>query len=189
MTVSRYDEDIRRIIISGDIREDTAAKFLESLTAFERVDMAAAVTVYVDTYGGNLRAALAMYDAMRICACPIETVGIGKVMSAGALILAAGDKGHRYLAPHTGVMIHQVSGGVYGTVNEMDLVMQETKRMQDLYIELLSKHTGKAKSKIAKDIMIDNYMDSKAAIEYGLADKIVPYRKTTKTTKSKKNSK
>lgn len=184
MTISRYDQNVRRIILAGSIRDDMAAQFLESITAFERADMGAAITVYIDTYGGALRAALAIYDAMRICSCPVETIGIGKVMSAGALLLAAGDKGHRYLAPNTGVMIHQISGGVHGTVNEMSIVLDETKRLQDTYIELLSHHTGRTKTKISNDILADNYMDAKTAIQYGLADKILPYRRAPRTKKN-----
>jgi len=184
MTISRYDEHIRRIVLSGNIRDETAAQFLESITAFERADMGSAITIYIDTYGGALRAALAIYDAMRICSCPVETIGIGKVMSAGALLLAAGDNGNRYLAPNTGVMIHQISGGAHGTVNEMNIILEETKKLQDVYVELLARHTGKSIKKISNDIMADNYMTAQEAINYGLADKVLPYRRAPRTKKN-----
>jgi ATP-dependent Clp protease, protease subunit len=177
MGVSHYNDQIRRIILSGEIREETAAGFLEQMTALERVDMDAPITVYIDTYGGNVRAALAMYDMMRICACPIETVGIGKVMSAGVLLLAAGDKGNRYLTSNCGVMIHQISGGIFGTVSEMETNVKETQYLQELYVSILSKHSGVPKTKILKDMQIDNYMTAKQAIQYGVADLILPSRK------------
>jgi len=185
MGISDYKSDIRRIVLTGDVRGEMAAEFLEQMTALERRDMDAPITVYIDTYGGNVRAALAMYDMIRICACPVETVGIGKVMSAGALLLSAGDTGHRYITPNCGVMIHQVSGGVYGTVSEMEIDMQETKQLQDKYVSLLAKHCGKAKSKILKDIQIDKYMSAKEAIEYGLVDHIMPSRRVAKPKRKK----
>jgi ATP-dependent Clp protease protease subunit len=177
MGVSHYNEQIRRIVLSGEIREETAAVFLEQMTALERTDMEAPIAIYIDTYGGNVRSALAMYDMMRICACPIETIGIGKVMSAGVLLLAAGDKGRRYLTSSCGVMIHQISGGVFGTVAEMETNIKETQYLQELYIDILSKHSGAPKTKIKKDMQLDNYMTAKQAIQYGVADFVLPSRK------------
>ena len=186
MAISRYDESVRRIIMSGDIREGTTGQFLEQMTAFERADANAPITIYIDTHGGSLRAGLAIYDIIRMCACPIETIGISKVMSAGALILAAGDKGSRYLTPHTGVMIHQISNGVHGTVQEMEIVMEETRRQQAMYVKILSKHTGKSQNRISKDMMVDFHMSATEAIEYGLADKITPHRRAKRSSKKAK---
>ena len=177
MGVSHYNDQIRRIILSGEIREEMTAGFLEQMTALERVDMDAPIAIYIDTYGGNVRAALAMYDMIRICACPIETVGIGKVMSAGVLLLAAGDRGSRYLTSNCGLMIHQISGGVFGTVSEMETNIKETQYLQNLYAGILSKHCNVPKNKIVKDMQTDNYMTAKQAIQYGIADMILPSRK------------
>ena len=83
MSISPLHEAVRRIVLTGSIREDSSAQFLEQITALEYLDSSRVITVYVDTYGGNVDAAMSIYDAMRICKCPIRTVGIGKVMSAG----------------------------------------------------------------------------------------------------------
>ena len=174
------NEQLRRIVISGSMKEDTAAHFLEQVTALECTDMSKPISVYIDTYGGSLDAALCMYDAMKACCCPIVTVGIGKVMSAGVLLLAAGDKGHRFITQNTRVMVHEVSGGTFGPVSEMENTVAETRRMQDVYVELLAGDTGTKKTKIIKDMQAETYMSAEETVAYGIADKVVPTRKTNK---------
>jgi ATP-dependent Clp protease protease subunit len=191
------NEQLRRIVLAGFIKEDTAAQFLEQITALECVDMAKPISVYIDTYGGNVDSALCMYDAMKACCCPIVTVGVGKVMSSGVLLLAAGDKGNRFITENTRVMIHEVSGGTYGPISEMENTVTETRRMQDVYIRLLAKDSGKTKAKILEDMKSETYMSAAEAVKYGIADKLVPTRKITrklvkkapKTTKKNKSTK
>lgn len=188
--ISQMNEQLRRIVLSGNIREDTAAVFLEQITALEAIDMAKPISVYIDTYGGNLDAALSIYDAMRACCCPIVTIGIGKVMSAGVLLLAAGDKGNRFITQNTRVMIHEVSGGTVGPISEMENSIAESRRMQDIYATLLASDTGVSKQKILQDMLHnDNYMSAEEAVKYGIADKMVPTRKPTKKVTAKKPTK
>lgn len=195
MAINSFHEQLRRIVLSGMIKEDTGAAFLEQMTALEYIDHTKPITIYIDTYGGSIDAALLMYDCMRTSSCPINTVGIGKVMSAGTLLLAAGDKGYRFISPNTRVMIHEVSGGSIGTVSEMETSVTEIKRMQDIYVTLMAKHTEQTKAKILKDISGNNYMSAKQAINYGIADKVFPSRKMvarkppTKKTAKKKTKK
>lgn len=178
MAISGFNEQLRRIVLSGHVREDVAAQFLEQMTALEYIDHTKPITIYIDTYGGNIDAAMLMYDCMRTSACPINTVGIGKVMSAGTLLLSAGDSGFRYITPNTRVMVHEVSGGSVGTVSEMEASVSESKKVQDRFLSLLSKHTGKSKSLLLDDVLHqNNYMSAKEAIDYGLADKVFPSRK------------
>jgi ATP-dependent Clp protease protease subunit len=184
--ISQLNEQLRRIILSGSIREDSAAQFLEQLTAFEYIDISKPVTVYIDTFGGSVDAALLMYDAMKSCACPIVTVGIGKVMSAGVLLLAAGEPGTRFITENTRVMIHQISGGVVGSLSDMEVSMVETRKMQAIYFDLLSKDTGVPVQKLLKDVTKDFYMSAEEAVKYGIADKVVPTRKQVKKVVKKK---
>jgi len=177
MAISMFNEQLRRIVISGKIREEIAAQFLEQITALEYIDRTKPITIYIDTYGGSVHSALSIYDAIKICQCPIITVGIGKVMSAGTLLLAAGDKGARLLSSNTRVMIHEVSSGSIGTVSEMNRDVDEAKSLQDIYIRLLARDTGQRKAKLLSDIGKDFYMSAKEAIAYGLADRIYPTRK------------
>lgn len=187
--ISQLNEQLRRIVLSGTIREDSAAQFLEQITAFEYVDITKPITVYIDTFGGSVDAALLMYDAIKACACPVVTVGIGKVMSAGVLLEAAGEKGSRFITENTRVMLHEVSGGAFGPISEMEVSIAETRRLQDIYLELLAKDTGQTKQKILKDIGKDFYMSAAEAVKYGIADKVVPTRKQLRKLMIKEPSK
>ena len=193
--ISVMNEQLRRIVLTGTIREDTSAQFLEQITALECIDVTKTITIYIDTYGGSAHAAMSIYDAMRSCNCPITTVGIGKVMSAGVLILAAGDKGNRFLTENARVMIHEVGGGVRGSKSEMEVEIEETKRLQDMYVNLLVLHAGVNKEKLEKDMSKIRYMSAKEAKKYGLADVVVPTsgldinKGAVERKKPKKNSK
>lgn len=183
--INAMNEQLRRIVLSGHVREDQAAQFLEQLTALECVDVGKPITVYIDTYGGSVDAALLMYDAMRSCSCPIVTIGIGKVMSAGVLLLASGDK--RFITENTRVMLHEVSGGTFGPITEMENSITEIHRLQDVYAGLLARDTGQTKAKILADIKNNTlYMTAKDAVDYGIVDTVVPTRKRTKQVSTKK---
>ncbi len=88
--ISAMNEQLRRVVVTGSIKEETSSQFLEQITALECIDITKPISLYIDTYGGSLSAALSMYDTLKACCCPIVTIGIGKVMSAGVLLLAAG---------------------------------------------------------------------------------------------------
>lgn len=178
MMISQLNEQLRRIVISGTVREELAAQFLDQLTAFEFTNIAAPVSVYISTYGGDLSAALEMYDAIKTCAMPVVTIAMGKCMSAGTLLVASGEKGNRFASENCRFMIHQVSGACIGNMSEMQITMEETQRLQNIYVELLSKETGMSVEKILEDMKGgDYYMSAKEAVTYGLIDKIVPERK------------
>ena len=185
MAISQFNDHTRRIVISGAIKEETAAIFLEQLSALEYCDVSKPITIYIDTYGGVVDAALSIYDAMSICVCPIRTIGIGKIMSAGVLLLSAGDKGNRFITQNARIMMHQISGGATGTVKDIDIIAKEISRQQDVFIELLSKHIGKSKNQILLDINRDRYMAASEALSYGIVDHIVASRKVNNKKKRK----
>jgi len=186
MSISPLNEAVRRIVITGQIREDSASQFLEQMTALEYLDSSRLITIYIDTYGGNVDSAMLIYDAIRICRCPISTIGIGKVMSAGSLILAAGDAGQRFITKNARVMIHQISGGTGGPLTDMENDLKEVARLQDQYATLLASHTNNTKKKVIEDIKVDKYMTADEAKKYGIVDKVLSYSKKPKPTKKKK---
>lgn len=186
MAISQFNDHTRRIVISGAIKEETAAIFLEQISALEHYDVSKPITIYIDTYGGIVDAALSIYDAMSICACPIRTIGIGKIMSAGVLLLSAGDKGNRFITQNARIMMHQVSGGVSGTAKDIDIMAGEIARQQDVFVGILSKHTGKSKNQILLDISRDKYMAASEALDYGIVDHIVASRKISNKKKKRK---
>jgi len=176
--ISGLNEQLRRIVLSGVLKEENASQFLEQITALECSDIGKPITLYIDTYGGSIDSALLIYDAIKACCCPILTVGIGKVMSAGVLLLAAGDPGNRFITQNTRVMMHEVAGGAIGSISDMEVNVVEMRRMQNLYVDLLSRDCEVPKSKIIKDMeQGDYYMSAEQAVKYGIADKMVPTRK------------
>ena len=178
--ISVPNEQLRRIVLSGTVRENMAAEFLEQLSALECADIGKPITIYIDTYGGSIDAALLMYDAIKTCCCPIITVGIGKVMSAGVLLLASGEPGSRFITEHTRVMVHEISGGTWGSLSEMETSIDEVRRLQETYIDILIKELGITKKELLSDMRKTKFMTAEEAIKYGIVDKVVPARKSKK---------
>jgi len=135
------------------------------------------IEIIVSTNGGNADDMFAIYDAMRYIKeeVEIETFGLGKVMSAGTLILAAGTKGKRKIGKHCRVMIHSVIGGSVGPMHQLDNEMKEVKAIQEAYIKAICEETNlterKLRSLLKKKVNI--YLTAEEAVEHGFADIIV----------------
>lgn len=185
MSISNLYDDVRRIVITGPLCELTAVQFLDQITAMELRDPTQRIKIYINSYGGCVDSMVAIYDIMRSCRSPIETIGVGAIMSASVLLLAAGDKGMRSISKHSRVMIHQVAGSFRGTASEMAVNHNEMKRQQQLYIDLLALHTGKKTSQIKADMENEMYMTSDQAIKYNIADKVL-YHSDFKTKNKRK---
>ena len=163
----------------GEVTEEKAAEFISALlvlaqTKEEEDERAEDIKVYINTYGGSADEMFAIYDVMNWCKefCDVQTIGIGKVMSAGTLILAAGTKGKRYLSSHCRVMIHSVNGGQVGDLHNLKNEMEQIAGLQDSYIQAMSSETNMTKRQIQTLInkKINVYLDAEEAIGKGLAD-------------------
>ena len=132
---------------------------------------------YISTFGGNAADMFGIHDLMLSMrsSTPIETVGLGKVMSAGVLLLASGAEGCRFIGKNTRVMIHSLRAGHAGAMHELETEYEETKWLQDQYIEALSSVTNMNKRMIKKmmERKTNVYINAKQAIEYGIADRIL----------------
>ncbi len=163
--------DQRIIMLTGEIDERKSQKFITHLMFLSSIDPAAPITIYLSTYGGDIYEMNAMHDAMRLLKCPIHTVAIGKVMSAGVLILAAGDR--RSITENTAIMMHQVSLEAYGTVTDLASEVKYTKTMQDTMYKLYAKYTGKSIKQLEIDLKSDKYLTAQEALDYGIVDDIL----------------
>ncbi len=182
--IAGKQEDIpesRSIMFVGEVTEDKSAEFISALlvlaqTKDEDDERAEDIKIYINTYGGSADEMFAIYDVMNWCKefCDIQTIGIGKVMSAGTLILAAGTKGKRSLSNHCRVMIHSVNGGHVGELHNLQNEMEQMAGLQDSYIQALSSETKMTKRQIQSLInkKINVYLDAEQAIEKGLADEV-----------------
>ena len=172
----------RSIMLVGEIDEEKSADLISALLVLsqqkeEDKERADNIKIYISTYGGPADEMFGIYDVMNFCKqfCDIETIGIGKVMSAGTLILSAGTKGKRKLGKHCRVMMHSVNGGSIGELHNLENEMDQMKTLQDNYIQALSNETQMTKRQIQKLInrKINVYLSAEEAIEKGLADEVL----------------
>ena len=171
----------RSIMFVGEVDEEKAADIISALLVLAQTkpddqERADDIKIYVSTYGGSADEMFSIYDVMNHVKqyCDIETIGLGKVMSAGTLILASGTKGKRKLAKHCRVMMHSVNGGTMGELHNLENEMEQMKGLQDNYIQCLSVETEMTKRQIQSLInkKINVYLSAEEAITKGLADGI-----------------
>ena len=135
------------------------------------------ITFYVSTYGGSADDMFSIYDVMNFAKkrCDVVTVGLGKVMSAGVLLLAAGTKGKRKIGKNCRVMIHAVSAGNIGSVHNLVNELDEIQNLQEVYIDAIVENSNFTKRTLKKlmDRKINVYLSAEEAIEHGIADVLI----------------
>ena len=164
----------RIVLLTGEVNELSIANVTHQLFAYCQLSNTLPITLVINTYGGSVDEMFALYDTIKYISCPIHTVGLGKIMSAGVLLLAAGEKGKRIIGKHARVMIHPISTFTAGTVFSAINEIEEIKRMQDLMVSSLARESDMSKQRLNKMFKqnLDNYIDSNSAVKYGIADLI-----------------
>ncbi len=163
-----------RIIFLGTQIDDTIANaVIAQLLFLESEDATKDITLYINSPGGVVTSGLAIYDAMQYVKCDVSTVCVGQAASMGAVLLAAGQKGKRFILPNSKVMIHQPLGGAQGQATDIEIQAREIIKTKKLLNDILVNHTGKPFSQIEKDTDRDFYMTATEAIQYGAVDKVV----------------
>jgi len=131
------------------------------------------IFLYINSPGGSVYDALAIYDTMQYITNDVQTVGIGVQASAAAFLLSSGTKGKRFLLPNSTVMIHQPSSGTRGKVTDQEIDLKESLRVKHLLEGIMAKNTGQKPEKIHEDMERDRWMTATEATKYGLVDKII----------------
>ncbi len=166
-----------RIVFLGTEVEDQAANLIVAQLLFlEAEDPDTDIRLYVNSPGGSAYAGFAIYDAMQFVKPDVQTYAVGMAMSAGALILAGGAEGKRYVLPNSKVMIHQGSGGFRGTPADIQIAAKEILSLTRRYAEILAAHTHRDVDEVMRDIDRDRFLGPADAIEYGLADHVLTSR-------------
>lgn len=129
--------------------------------------------MYINSPGGSVTSAMAIYDTMQYVKPHIQTICIGLAASAASVLLSAGAKGKRFVLPNAEVMIHQVLGGVEGQATDIDIHARHILKVRDRLNKILAKHTGQKLAKIEKDTDRDYFMSAEEAKSYGIVDKIL----------------
>ena len=188
------DKKPRIIPLVGDVSERMALEVISGLVTLretgikkvlsdpndmdsEIIHKQLPIEMIVSTFGGSALDMFGICDMMRVVEqdCPIITTGIGKVMSAGVLILASGTKGARQIGRNTRVMIHSIVGGTHGDMHSIENEVEEMKWIQERYIDVLAAETDMTKRMIRKLLSkkVNVYLDAQQAVDYGIADIIV----------------
>lgn len=170
-----------RIIFLGEAIDDHVANTIIAQLLFLEADNAKEdIKIYINSPGGSVTAALALYDTIQYMKCDVATICIGQAASAAAVLLAAGTKGKRFSLPNARVLIHQVMGGVEGQQTDVEIQAKEMLRIKNQVNLILSRHTGQTVKKIEADSDRDYFMTAEEAKKYGLVDKIITKQVLTK---------
>ncbi|KKP68905.1 MAG: ATP-dependent Clp protease proteolytic subunit [Candidatus Moranbacteria bacterium GW2011_GWE1_35_17] len=163
-----------RIIFIGSLIEDNMANaVIAQLLFLESQNSKEDIKIYINSPGGVVTSALAIYDTMQYVKPDVQTICVGLAASAASLLLAAGAKGKRMILPNGEVMIHQVMGGARGQATDIDIHAKQILKTKKRLSEILAKHTGQKFDKIEEDTERDYFMSAIEAKKYGIVDRVI----------------
>lgn len=163
-----------RIIFLGDaVNEHTANLIVAQLLFLDNEDPKKDIFLYINSPGGSVYDALAIYDTMKYVKSDVQTVGIGVQASAAAFLLSSGAKGKRFILPHATVMIHQPSSGTRGKVTDQEIDLRESLRVKKLLEEIMATNTGQKIERIHEDMERDKWLTAEDAKAYGIVDAVI----------------
>ena len=163
----------RIIFIGAPIDDGVANAVIAQLLFLESQNTKEDIKMYINSPGGSVTSALAIYDTMQYVKPEVQTICIGMAASAAALLLAAGKKGKRMALPNSEVLIHQVLGGAQGQATDVDIHARHILKTRDRLNKILAKHTGQKLQKIEQDTERDYFMSAEEALKYGIVDKVI----------------
>jgi len=162
-----------RIIFIGTVVDDNLASLIMAqLLYLQGEDPLEPISMYINSPGGSVTAGLAVYDTMQYIQPEMHTWCIGQAASISAVLLAAGQPGHRYALPYSRVLIHQPWGQMAGQATDIQIQAEEILRLREWVNNILAEVTGQPPDKIKQDTERDYYMDAEQAVEYGIVDSI-----------------
>ena len=170
----------RIVFLSNEINDNTANVIVAQLLFLQAEDDKKDIYLYINSPGGSVYDALAIYDTMQYIKNDIQTVGIGVQASAAAFLLSSGTKGKRIILPNSTVMIHQPSSGTRGKVTDMEIDLRESLRIKRRLNEIMAKNTGHSVKQIQDDMERDYWMNAEEAKKYGVVDKVIASLKAIK---------
>ena len=163
----------RIIFLTGPIDDNTANVVIAQLLFLESENPDKDIHLYINSPGGSVSAGMAIYDTMQYIKPDVSTICVGLAASMASILLMAGAKGKRFALPHSEVMIHQPLGGFEGQASDIAIHAKNILRVRDEMYNVMVKHTGQPKEKVAADTDRDNFMTSAEAKAYGIIDDVV----------------
>ena len=163
-----------RIIFLGyPVNDEVANIIIAQLLFLESTDRTRDIQMYINSPGGGVYAGLGLYDTMQFVTPDIATICTGMAASMSAVLMAAGASGKRSALKHARIMMHQPSAGAMGQASDVEITVNEVRKIKQELYDILSNHTGQTVEKIAKDSNRDYWMTSDEAKEYGLIDEVL----------------
>ena len=165
----------RIVFVGGGIDDEMANLVIAQLLFLSNEAPDSDIHIYVNSPGGSVSAGLAIYDTMQFIRCDVQTFCVGMAASMGAVLMAAGTPGKRFILPNARVLIHQplIRGVLTGPASELDIEAKEIIRLRKKLYEILSQHTGQGIQQIERDCDRNKWLSAEEAVEYGCADRIL----------------
>ncbi len=162
----------RNVIVTGEINHKLAERTVKQLLALAE-DGDDPINLYISSPGGHVESGDMVHDMIKFIRPKIRTIGSGWVASAGALIFVGAARENRFCLPNTRFLLHQPSGGIGGSVTDMQIQADQIEKMRERFHRLFAAATGQKPAKIAKDTERDFWLDTQEAIDYGLLGKVI----------------
>jgi ATP-dependent Clp protease protease subunit len=166
----------RIIFVSGTIGTEMANTIIAQLLFLEKENPKEDIQMFINSYGGEITAGMAIIDTMNYVKCDISTIAVGLAASMGTVLLVSGTKGKRFALPNSKIHIHQPIGGVRGQASDIAIEAEEIIKTREALYKILASRTGKTAKQIEKDADRDKYFTAKEAKEYGIIDKVIRKR-------------
>lgn len=162
------------IMINGGIDDNVAGSVVAQMLFLQSTDPKKTISIYINSPGGVITSGLAIVDTMESIENDVSVVCMGQACSMGAVVLACGTKGKRLSLPNSRIMIHQPSSGMpRSTYSDMEISLEETRRLRDILYGKLAKNMGKTVKQMEKMCDRDNWMSPEQALENGIIDKVI----------------
>ena len=163
----------RIIMVGGEIEPNMANSIVAQLLFLESENPNADISMYINSPGGDVAAGWAIMDTMQYIKSPVSTIGMGLVASMGSVLLAAGEKGKRFVLPNTQVMIHQPMAGAQGQITDMEIQLSQFQKNKKSLVKQMAEFTGRKEKEVFDAMERDNWMTPNEAKDFGLIDGIL----------------
>ncbi len=163
-----------RIIFLGYPINDEVANIVTAQMLFlESTDRTRDIQMYINSPGGSVYSGLGVYDTMQYITPDVSTICIGMAASMAAVLLCAGTEGKRTALKHSRIMMHQPSGAIGGQASDIEITVNEIKKIKKNLYDIIATHSGKTVKQVEKDCERDYWLTSEEAREYGLVDEVL----------------
>lgn len=163
----------RIVMVSGEIEDQMANAIVAQLLFLAADDPDKDIQLYINSPGGSVTAGFSIYDTMQFIKPDVSTICTGFAASFGAILLAGGAKGKRFVLPNSEVMIHQPLGGARGQASDIQIHASWILKTREKINKLLASHTGQSVEQIERDSDRDRFMSAEDAVAYGIVDRVI----------------